>query len=370
LSEDVLYGVEGSYYAAKIRAYLMCKGIPFREHLADRKAFVDHIMPRVGYPIVPVIVTANDVTLQDTALMIDYYEQRNASPEIVPRAPRLWFASYLLELLADEWIKIPALHYRWTYNHDFAVSMMGRNNDPDLPIAKQQEIGAKIATKFSTWPRHLGATETTRGAVEASYLELLNLLNQHFEIHPYILGDVPSLGDCALAGPLYAHMYYDPNSRKIMREHAPQVHAWAERIRSVNSVTASHSYTETKLPNSLTPILTLLGRDYAAVVATAIPLVQTWLEQNDASDIPTYIGQHEFVIGLGTPYEARGIRSVAPFEAWKVQRLMELVDRQPQDVRRTVEALCVDLGMEPLLSLTFPQRLEYRNFKLVRARIR
>jgi glutathione S-transferase len=367
LREDILYCVEGSYYAAKIRAYLMSKGIPFREQLADRNAFAEQIVPRVGYPIVPVIVTADDATLQDTALMVDYYEQRNATPEIVPRGARLWFVSYLLELLADEWIKLPALHYRWAYNHDFAVSMMGHNNDPSLPLAKQQEIGAKIAAKFSRWPHHLGVTETTRAAVEASYLELLNLLDRHFEAHPFILGDVPSFGDCALAGPLYAHLYHDPNSGEMMRAHAPHVHAWAKRIRHVTPVAASHSYSQDEFPDSLTPVLIHLGRDYASVVAVAIPLVQQWLEQHDATDIPTYLGQHEFTIGHGKPYEARGIRSLASFEAWKVQRLMDLVSRRPQNARRTIEALCVDLEIEPLLSLTFPQPLKYRNFKLVRA---
>ncbi|MDA0824562.1 MAG: glutathione S-transferase family protein [Proteobacteria bacterium] len=367
MREDSLYCVEGSYYAAKIRAYLMCKGIPFRERLADRKAFAEQIIPRVGYAIVPVIVTADDATLQDTALMIDYYEQRNPTPEIVPRGARLWFVSYLLELLADEWIKLPALHYRWAYNHDFAVSMMGHNNDPSWPLAKQQEIGAKIAAKFSRWPHHLGVTESTRAAVEASYLELLNLLDRHFEAHPFILGDVPSFGDCALAGPLYAHLYHDPNSGKMMHAHAPHVHAWARRIRHVKPVAASHSYSKDEFPDSLTPVLIHLGRDYARVVAAAIPLIQQWLEQHDETDIPTYVGQHEFTVGHGKPYEARGVRSLASFEAWKVQRLMDLVSRQPQDVRRTIEALGVDLEIEPLLSLTFPQRLEYRNFKLVRA---
>jgi glutathione S-transferase len=367
LSEDVLYGVEGSYYAAKIRAYLMCKGIPFREHLADRKAFADEIIPRVGYPIVPVIVTADDITLQDTALMIDYYEQHYRTPQIVPRGVRPWFVSYLLELLADEWLKLPALHYRWAYNHDFAVSMMGRNNDPSLPTAKQQEIGAKIAIKFSDWPHHLGVTETTRAAVEGSYLELLKLLNEHFENHAFILGNMPSLGDCALAGPLYAHLYHDPNSGKIMRDRAPQVHAWAQRIRNVKPVAVSHSYDGEELPDSLAPILSHLGRDYARLAADANPLVQQWLEQYDETDIPIYVGQHEFTIGLGKSYEARGFRSLAPFEAWKVQRLMELVSRLSQDERRTIEALCLDLGIEPLLWLTFPRRLDYRNFKLIRA---
>ena len=52
-----LYGVEGSYYAAKTRYQLLRKGIPFDELPCDRAAFAEVIVPRVGYPVVPVVIT-------------------------------------------------------------------------------------------------------------------------------------------------------------------------------------------------------------------------------------------------------------------------------------------------------------------------
>jgi glutathione S-transferase len=74
-----LFGVEGSYYGAKTRCYLLRKGIPFREIQADRKVFKEIILPRVGYPVVPVLLTPEDETLQDTASIVDALEARHPS---------------------------------------------------------------------------------------------------------------------------------------------------------------------------------------------------------------------------------------------------------------------------------------------------
>jgi glutathione S-transferase len=365
MSEAILYGVEGSYYAAKIRAYLMCKGIPFREVSADRSAYAEQIVPRVGYPIVPVIVTPTGETLQDTAEMIDYYEARLTTPQLIPHGPRRWFAAYLLELLADEWIKLPALHYRWAYNREFATEMMGRNNDPDLPKERQRQIGEKIASSFSGWPTHLGVTETTRDAVEASYMALLSLLDDHLKTDNFILGDVPSFADCALAGPLYAHLYHDPNSGEIMRIHAPNVYAWAARIRSVEAVPNTHRDAGDELPESLLPILAHLAGEYVPVLMIAMPLLQAWLRNNGDKEIPLHAGKHRFVVGRGEPYEAEGLRSIFTFEGWKVQRLLDLVRAQPKRTQQSIRSFCADLKIDDLLSLNFPNRLARRNFKIV-----
>lgn len=366
MSDTILYGVEGSYYAAKIRAYLMCKAIPFREIAADRKAYAEQIVPRVGYPIVPVIVTAKGETLQDTADMVDYYEGRLRMPQLIPHDPRRWFASYLIELLADEWIKLPALHYRWAYNREFATQMMGRNNDPDLPLERQQQIGEKIAMKFSAWPEQLGVTETTRNAVEASYMALLSLLNEHFESERFILGNMASFADCALAGPLYAHLYHDPKSGEIMRNHAPNVYSWAERIRHVAAVPSTHTDVGDELSDSLLAILSHLAGDYVPVLTTAIPLLQAWLGNNQDKEIPQFVGKHRFIVGKGEPYEAEGLRAVFTFEGWKTQRLMDRVTAQPDAAQRSIRSLCVNLKIDDLFALNFPNRLARRDFKIVR----
>ncbi len=38
----------------------------------------------------------------------------------------------VIEAYADEWLKIPAMHYRWTKNRDWAISEFGRLSRPDF----------------------------------------------------------------------------------------------------------------------------------------------------------------------------------------------------------------------------------------------
>ena len=125
---------------------------------------------------------------------------------------------------------MPALHYRWHYDREFAEMEFGRNNDPELFPVEQRRIGEKIARQFAGWLGPLGITSATIPAIEAEYLGLLADLEQHFAQHDFLFGAAPSLVDCALFGPLQAHLFRDPNSGRVMRRHAPQAIAWLVRM--------------------------------------------------------------------------------------------------------------------------------------------
>jgi len=365
----VLYGVEGSYYAAKIRCYLLRKGIPFEERPCDRRAFAEVIVPRVGYPVVPVVITPADETLQDTAAIIDVLEARHPQPPMIPPTPRRRLAAYLLELYADEWLKVPALHYRWHYDYEFAHQMMGANNDPDASAHEQRRVGEKIAAGFKTWPWHLGATAATRAAVEASFLECLALLETHFAMHPFALGTAPSLADCALMGPLYAHLYRDPHSGAIVRERAPHLCAWIARMRApVTPPSPEHEPAATDdVPPSMLAVMRHLAKDYVPILCTAIPLMQAWLAQNPGQAIPTYAGRHRFTLGHDKAYTANGERSVHSFEQWKLQRVRDVFCANPPAVQADLRAWCARIDADALLDVTIEQRLERQQFKLVRS---
>ena len=57
---------------------------------------------------------------------------------------------------------------------------------------------------------HLGCTDATLPAWLDMQRHLLQALEHHLEVHDYILGGRPSLGDYALLGPIYVHFYRDP----------------------------------------------------------------------------------------------------------------------------------------------------------------
>lgn len=227
---NILYGAEISYFTGKVRAYFRWKEIPFREEAATREVYQNVILPRVGWPVVPVVVTPEDETLQDTTDIIDHFEARAPGPSIYPQGPAQRLAALLLECYGDEWLKIPAMHYRWNYNEEELLFEFGKLSAPDASEAEQREIGAKRAGPFRGALPVLGVTPETRAAIETSYEGLLGELERHFAAHPYLFGDRPSIGDFGLIGPLYAHNYRDPKSGAMMRALAPKVARWVERM--------------------------------------------------------------------------------------------------------------------------------------------
>lgn len=362
-----LYGVEGSYYAAKTRSQLLRKGIPFEELPCDRTAFAEVIVPRVGYPVVPVVITPTGETLQDTAEIFTALEARHPEPALMPASTLRAFAASVMELLADEWLKLPALHYRWNYDAEFATQMMGYNNDPRASAAEQRRVGAKIAAGFSTWPEHLGVTAATRAAVEAGFLDCLALLESHFSTHAFAFGEAPCLADCALMGPLYAHLYRDPYSGSIMRERAPAVCAWIARMRADEPSAGQNPRTADEVPDTIRAVLSHLARDCAPTLADANPLLQAWLGNRPDGALPRYVGKHRFTVGRGQAYAAEGIRSIHPFELWKAQRVRDRFDAASPPERERLQEFCDAIDAGALLDLTFVHRLERRAFRLVRA---
>ncbi|MGR8949076.1 MAG: glutathione S-transferase family protein [Gammaproteobacteria bacterium] len=361
-----LYGVEGSYYAAKVRSYLIQKRIPFEEVVADREAFSKVIIPRVGYPIVPVVITPDGTALQDTALIIAALENDFTREPIVPDTAEAFFVSQLLELYADEWLKIPALHYRWYYDAGFAANMMGENNDPTAAPDEQRRVGKKIAQNFSCWPRRLGVTEQTRHAVESLFLLYLHLLDRHFSEHRYLLGDRATLGDCALMGPLYAHGYRDPHSGAIMRDQAPRVCEWIERMRQVPAPSSHHAIEE-KIAPTLIELLQVITRDYSPMIIAAIGTAHHYLRTNRAitagEPLPRYLGEHVFTVGRGADFVASGTRSVHTVEIWKFQRLLSSYRNLSVAQRNSISRLVLSLGLQEMINTELPLTIKHQEYR-------
>jgi glutathione S-transferase len=81
-----------------------------------------------------------------------------------------------------------------------------------------------------TFAQLIGVRPETAPAIEAHTRELLASLEAILETQPYLLGGRPSLADCALMGPLYAHLYMDAVPARLLRETAPLTCQWIERM--------------------------------------------------------------------------------------------------------------------------------------------
>ena len=360
-----LLGADCSYYTAKISACLRYKRIPHQNVLATRAVFTNDILPRVGWPVIPVLLTPEGNTLQDTSDMFDHLERRYPTPVTLPLDPAGRFLALLMELAGDEWLKIPALHYRWTYDAEFAANEFGYNNDPEAPLEKQRALGRKIAARFSGWTVPLGANATSIPCIEAEYRALLRGLDEHFASCPFLLGQAPTLADFAFYGPLHAHLYRDPASGAVMRSLAPNVVAWVKRIGDPPPVVPLPPITT--VPPTLMPVLRQLCRDLVPVLLAEAAALQAWLAAHDEQELPRDIGTHEVVLGRGTPHEIATQRAVFPYDHWMLQRALAVYRDAGADARRAVETVATAIGAGALLDLPLAPLVQRQRFRLLRA---
>jgi glutathione S-transferase len=346
-----LIGAEVSLYTGKVRAYLRYKRIPFVEVLATGELFRTVIVPRTGVRFIPVLISEDDVAIQDSTAIIDYLEQRYPDPSIYPEGAAQRLAALLLEVYADEWLVIPAMHYRWNVpeNRDFAIGEFGRLSAPDEEPSKQREIGEKLSKPFAGALPALGVHPETVPAVEASYSGLLSELQAHFSAQPYLLGTRPSIADFALYGPLYAHLYRDPASGRRMKERAPAVAAWVERLTSPAAPPGSFAPDDV-VPATLEPLLRRMFTEQGPVLASTFDRLTAFAREGHAGPLPRSLGRHDFALG-----GARAQRAIYSFNVWRWQRAHDHYRSLSGAARERADALLQRTGGRELLELTFPK---------------
>lgn len=364
----ILYGGDISYYTGKARAYLRFKGIPFEERTATREVYREIIVPRVGWPVIPVVITPDDETLQDTTDIIDTLEARFPEPAVYPEGPCQRLLALLLEVYGDEWLKIPAMHYRWNHNTDWIIREFGRLSRPESSAAEQYEIGEKTCRPFRGSLPVLGVSETTIPAIEASYEALLRELDAHFAAHPFLLGDRPCIGDFGLVGPLYAHQYRDPASGALMERLAPRLVDWMKRMMDPPAAVRSGEFLpDDEIPDTLLPVLRRMVAEQFPVLAATRDAFETWNHEHPQEEIPRGIGMHRFTLERDNASEAEGERAIFPFDLWMFQRPQDHYAALSGADRAAVDALLARTGGLPVIAEPVRTRLARRNFRLVRA---
>ncbi|MCF8469308.1 MAG: glutathione S-transferase [Parvibaculum sp.] len=360
-----LYGAEPSYFTGKVRAYLRYKRIPFSEVASTREAYRDIILPRVGWPVIPVVVTPEGETWQDSSEIIDNFEARFPEAPVFPEGPRQRLAALLLEAYGDEWLKLPAMHYRWTKNRDWIQGEFGRLSRPDLTDAEQREVGAEIAKPFAGALPYLGVTAKTGPAIEASYEALLAELDRHFAGHDYLFGSRPSIGDFGLVGPLYAHQYRDPVSGEIMKRLAPRVAKWVERMMKPTQPRGGAFLATDALPETLIPVLERMMREFLPVLLSTAAALNAYVEAHPEliagkEPLPRSLGQHDFTLEGVTD-----MRAIFPFDLWMLQRPLDFFQSLPEEQRKGAFSLLERVGGDRIAGFPSFPRLTRRQFHLV-----
>lgn len=314
-----LIGAPVSLYTGKVRCYLQFKGIAFEEVLATPQIFKELIIPRTGVRYIPVLVTPDDQVIQDSTEIIDHLEHHFPNRSVYPAGPCQRLVALLLEVYGDEWLVNPAMLYRWKIeeNRECAIQEFGRTRLPNASAEEQYAAGLEASAPFAGALPRLGITDHSRAAIEHSYLALLDELNIHFNNHDYLLGARPSIGDFGLIGPLYAHLYRDPASGRLMQERAPQVAQWVERMINPGAGNQDGDFLpDDQVPDTLLPIINRMFDEQVPVLLETARQLKEWTETNpDAEDIPRAIGTLHYRLG-----DMAEERLVFPYNLWMWQR--------------------------------------------------
>jgi glutathione S-transferase len=351
-----LYGADRSYYTGKVRPALRAKRVHFEEVLADREAYQD-IRRRTGLLFIPVVITPEDETWQDTSEILDALEARFPAPALFPATPVQRIVAYLLELYADEFLILPAMHHRWT-----AAESEADARRAFAALSGDRETADRFADRMSGSLESLGVVEATIPAIEAHLDELLGHMEAIFADQDFLLGSQPSLADCALMGPFYAHLYLDLAPGQVLRERWLRVSRWIERMNHPRPEAFAGFLGDDALHPRLNAILELVGADAVPLLLDAVGAFEGWVDAQagDAAPPPRIVGFHD--TGLrGIPVS----RYTGPYTAWMVQRPLDAYAALSADERGAVDRALAGTGCERLLAHAPRYRLGKRDFQLV-----
>src|SRR5262245_25545770 len=273
------YAAEISYFSGKVRPFFRYKEIPFQEIAPTPQVYREVIMARTGLAFIPIVITPEDDTLQDSSEILDELERRFPYPPVYPPTPVQRVVAYLLEVYADEFGVLPAMHYRWSFPESEAKARADFAQASGNPVT-----ASAFADRMKGSLPLLGVQPETTAAIEAHTRDLLTILSRHFEAHDFLLGSRMSLADLALLGPFYAHLYLDAVPGRLLRETAPQVCAWIERMNHPIPL-KGRFLPDDQLPPTLRPFLELVGRDAVPFLLDNLRAFEAWADGRPADDI-------------------------------------------------------------------------------------
>ena len=361
-----LYGVKISMFTGKVRSYLIKQAIPFKEIAPISEHFSKTVLPQIGRRIIPVIETENGMLVQDTTDIIDYLEDAGLARESAyPEAPMHRLLALILELFGDEGLLRPAMHYRWNFpeqTNGFITHGFGGWQGPDASDEAKAQI-KKTMGKFNGFLPALGVSPDTIPEVERSFDELLDLLEAHFVRTPYLFGDKPTIGDYGMMCSLYAHLARDPVPSALMKNRAPSLFRWTERMNEAHSDYSDMPYytPSDELPETLSSLFKYIA-DYFLPELQMNVNVMNALPSGESGK-PATINPKMAVLGFGGfKHGDTAIQcAVRPIRFYMLQRVTDYYASMKKDDQEAVLNYLNPIGLAPLLTLTADQRIARQN---------
>lgn len=367
----VLYGMPGSLYTAKARSYLRKQAVPFRERTPAHPDFQNTVLPACQRWIIPVLQTPDGGLIQDGAAIMDHFEARGPRLPATPPTPAHEVVARLLELFGGEGLLRPAMHYRWSFDDtnlaflqaDFLCALA-----PDAPPEMGAQVFAAASGRMRKAAIGCGVTPESMAAIESSYAHLLERLEAHFAIAPYLLGGRPTLGDYGFIGAMYAHLGRDPYPAQLMKRTAPRVWRWVERMNAPEqNAPEFHDrddslFPDDAIPETLAELLRFIAIDYLPELEAAAAFANAWLAERP--DLPAGTNglprAGDRSLGI-VRFPWRGVElavGVLPYRFWLLQRVQEAFARANTASQAKIASLLGVVGLERVLTLQTSRRVE------------
>ena len=371
----ILWGASWSLYTAKVRPYLIKKGIDYVEINPSHPHFNDSIMDKVGYFTVPVLETPEGEVIADSTEIMEFLEPKFPDLPMLPADKSLAALAHLIHSFGSEGLTKSAMYLRWNTSFDnrlFARSEFERTlATPELADGFAQSMRAYLPILGVTLDHGVDV------AIETSIDKLYQTLNEHFLNYPYILGGVPSLADYGLMGPLYAHHGRDPASSNAIKQRAPALYRWIETMQrppvldpEVWQVPQEYFSVE-DLPDTLINFLKLIGESFVAEITGTIELYHQWLDAQDHEtgavvDVEGQKRCHQVLGQLEHTQLGAPINRIALLDDVSHHlRFLSLLDEMSAAEKDTLTGILKSIGAQDLINVKLKRNIKREEYAFV-----
>ncbi len=261
-----VWGVSVSYFTGKLETYLRYKGLPYEmEHpFADQP----RIRKLAGAVQVPIIEREDGRWMSDSTPIIQHLETEHPDRPVMPADPVVRFIALLIEDYADEWLWRPAMHFRWSYEHDRELLSRILADEITTHLRLPRFVRRFIirTRQRRGYVVNDGVTDITWDHVEAGFYNAMRNMLTMLKNRPFLLGDSPSIADIGLMGPMLRHFGQDPTPAAIMRNDWPGVAEWVARTWHAGQ-TISQSALLSSVPDDAEPMLREIAETHLVQLA-------------------------------------------------------------------------------------------------------
>lgn len=352
-----LYGWHLSYFTGKALCYLRYKQVDFKLQAVNLFTLTRTIKRITGAAVMPVLKTDRGQWIQDTSEIIDFIETRHTNNPVRPDTPVQEFASLLLEAWGDEWWVPIAMHTRWNHPENYALFEhdAGKALLPWMPGFLQRKAAQRPAKMLKGMLPYVGIVPSQYKAMDDWATHMLDCLDEHFKVHPFLLGTRPSLGDFGLVGTMYGHLGRDPWPKRELLDPRKHLSAWLERMKNPAPHASGELFANDQIPETLNPVFRSIFREFIPMVKGIGDMTTAYAQAHGLHQrLPRRLGEVSTTMN-GEPFK----RGALPYMVWMMQRALDTYERMPDSERTEVRNWLRKHQAEDILNLNLP-RVERR----------